>query len=114
MLNPSHQDISDRPARNAFRAIVERIAILLWDEPMTFITQRQFARLHQLERREILQLAERMGNQDFLDRELEKAQPSVADLTTGTGLTPIEQWPDEDFEGVFGVGQTNEVSGEES
>jgi hypothetical protein len=101
MLNSEAKPSDDR-AQRFFRVIVERVAILFWREPVTVVTTRQFDRLCQLEKREMLMRADRMGDAEFLDRELERVQLTQADLDCGKkNLTPIAQWPDEDFEGLF-------------
>lgn len=107
MVSDCQQGHSEHVIQKVFRVIIEKIAILVWHEPITLISRRQLGRLRQLERREMLRLAERVNNQEFLDQELEKVQLSVSDLTGGKqALTPIAQWPDEDFEDAF-VAETN-------
>jgi len=59
-------------------------------------------RLNQLERREQLKLAQRRGDEEFLDRELEKSQLSDEEYRRAKrGTTPVASWPDEDFNDLF-------------
>jgi hypothetical protein len=115
MLEIREINHTDRPTRHILRSLVERVAVLIWREPVTIVPTRQVARLRQLERQEMLMLAERTGNQHFLDQELEKVQLTQTDLDHGKkNLTPIDQWPDEDFEGALAPNSMTQIPVESS
>jgi hypothetical protein len=84
------------------RSMIESVARLFLGEPASIVPRRKMDRLAQLERREQLQLAERRGDDTFLDRELAENQLTEADLKRmASSNTPLADWPDEDFENGF-------------
>ena len=84
------------------RSMIESVARLFLGEPASIVPRRKMDRLAQLERREQLRLAERRGDDVFLDRELAASQLTEDDLKrTTSSNSPIAEWPDEDFEKVF-------------
>jgi hypothetical protein len=102
MQTQCHQRGLSGAARGMFRSMAKAFARIVWNEPVTVVTKRQFDRLCQLERREELRTAERRGDDAFLDRELDRVQLTPDELVKmGGKLTPIDQWPDENFEECF-------------
>jgi hypothetical protein len=88
-------------------SILEMFARLLMGEPASVVPTRKLERLEQLERRERLRMAERAGDEEFLDQELARARKKAGDLKDAMGgTTPIAQWPAEDFTDSFdGTGE---------
>jgi hypothetical protein len=41
------------------------------------------------------------SDHEYSDAELAKAQPDASQLKSQNHLTPISQWPDEDFDEIF-------------
>jgi hypothetical protein len=81
-----------------FRRVIESLGSLLLGRPATIVTKQAIDRLNQLERREQLKLAERRGDEEFLDRELAKSQLTEEEYRRAArGTTPIASWPDEDL-----------------
>lgn len=102
MQTHCHQREASGVVRGIFRSLAEAFARIVWNEPITVITRRQFNRLRQLERREELKMAERSGDDALLDEELQRVQLTADDLARIRGkITPIDQWPDENFEDCF-------------
>jgi hypothetical protein len=88
--------------RGIFRSMAEAFAGMIWNEPIAVVTKLQFNRLCQLERREELRMAERHGDDAFLERELARVQFTANELgKLGGKITPIAQWPEENFEEIF-------------
>jgi hypothetical protein len=88
--------------RNVARLLLERVARIVLGEPARVVPARKMDRLDELERREQLQAAERRGDSNYLDGELAKSQLTEGDLDRlGKLATPIEAWPDENFEDCF-------------
>jgi hypothetical protein len=102
MQTQCHQQRASGAVRGIFRSMANALARIIWNEPITVVTKRQFNRLRQLERREELRMAERRGDDAFLDRELARVQLTPDELAKiGGKITPIDQWPDENFEECF-------------
>lgn len=98
-----------RQSREWFRPLAEMFGRFLLREPAAIIPKRSAERLRQLERREQLRMAEREGNDEFLDAELARVQLTPEQLKAASrGTTPISEWPDEDFSGHLGDSESRE------
>jgi hypothetical protein len=61
------------PLSQFFRHLIESLGSLLLGRPASIVPTQAIDRLNQLERREQLKLAERRGDEQFLDQELAKS-----------------------------------------
>jgi hypothetical protein len=90
------------PLSQFFRHLIESLGSLLLGRPASIVPTQAIDRLNQLERREQLKLAERRGDEQFLDQELAKSHLNDEEYRRATrGTTPIASWPEEDFNDLF-------------